>query len=172
MRRGRLRLGKGADTALRVRPVRISAFMVAATCYEEVSKRASSRHALRYRAGRREDDDEEVPRRLVAKWLGTDVFETRQTGPSHGVCRCAKIRWGLSPVPFARGPSPDESRAMAGQRRLNRALLLAVLLLTPACVAVVAGDEFDAEDRRVRAHATIVFGTRSLIETTAVVPVL
>ena len=40
---------------------------------------------------------------------------------------------------------------MAGQRRLNRALLLAVLLLTPACVAVVAGDEFDAEDRRVRA---------------------
>ena len=40
---------------------------------------------------------------------------------------------------------------MAGQRRLNRVLLLAVLLLTPACVAVVAGDEFDAEDRRVRA---------------------
>ena len=40
---------------------------------------------------------------------------------------------------------------MAGPRRLNGALLLAVLLLTPACAAIVAGDGFDAEDRLVRA---------------------
>ena len=50
--------------------------------------------------------------------------------------------------------------------------MLAVLLLTPACVAVVAGDGFDAEDRPVRATPVVAFGTRSLIETTAVVRVL
>jgi hypothetical protein len=40
---------------------------------------------------------------------------------------------------------------MPGLRHLNGALLLAVLLLTPACTSVVAGDGLDTEEHEVRA---------------------